>query len=296
MKIFSYIINFIRFRESQTKVIDEHFNKAEQTKLRIESLFNENQDKEEQLAELERNRIAVERQLQEREKRNTELRQRLLELKKSQERVAEKLERVKEEQSHLKGVLEEKTTTTMSVKQEAAKLKPYASQSPAALEASLRELNSSLASDKSEIDRLDRRARALQTSTDTFTTLITDVASTTRLLTDLQTDLVREEDESMKAVKHRDALSERSANVREVERQEKMLKKQLSNWTARTQKLRATADDRAAEAGRKMEELRTVHAKLADERGERGREVERKRVRIEQVEKKVCPILARWCA
>ncbi len=31
VKIFSYIINFVRFRESQTEIIDRHFNKAETT-------------------------------------------------------------------------------------------------------------------------------------------------------------------------------------------------------------------------------------------------------------------------
>jgi kinetochore protein Nuf2 len=49
VKIFSYLINFVRFRESQTAVIDEHFNKAEGTKARIETLYAENQEMEQRL-------------------------------------------------------------------------------------------------------------------------------------------------------------------------------------------------------------------------------------------------------
>ncbi|OCK78949.1 kinetochore protein nuf2 [Lepidopterella palustris CBS 459.81] len=290
VKIFSYIINFIRFRESQTSVIDEHFNKAERTKLRIEQLYHDNQAKERQLSELERNRKATEAAMREKEKRNNELKQRLLDLKKGQERVAEKLERVREEQSRLKSILEEKTALTITVKQEAAKLRPYTQQSPAALEDALNSLNASLTADKSQIDSLDRRARALQSSTDSFAVVATDVQACTRLLTDVQADLGKEEEELAKAARHRDALSERSNNVRDVERQERLLQKQLSNVNARTEKLRRNADEKAEAARVRMEELKMVHKRLAEERGEKGREMERRRVRIEQIEKKMADL------
>ena len=60
VKIFSYIINFIRFRESQTGVIDEHYNSSERTKNAIEQLYQSNQDKMDQLQEMQSNRNNVE--------------------------------------------------------------------------------------------------------------------------------------------------------------------------------------------------------------------------------------------
>jgi kinetochore protein Nuf2 len=291
VKIFSYMINFIRFRESQTSVIDEHFNKAERTKLRIEQLFNDKQAKEMQLYELERNRVATQKLMADREKRNNELKIRLLELKKGQEAVAEKLETAKEEQKRLKALLEQKAEAKENVVREVSKLKPYTQQSPTALEDSLRSINDKLTGEKAQIDSLDRRARALQTSTDSFTVVASDVTSCTRLLTDVQADLSKEEEELAKASRHRDALADRSNNVRDVERQEKLLQKQLSNVNARTGKLKNKADEEAERARKRMEELRDTHAKLGEERGEKGREMERRRVRIEQTEKKVCCIL-----
>ncbi|KAF2139532.1 uncharacterized protein K452DRAFT_274877 [Aplosporella prunicola CBS 121167] len=290
VKIFSYIINFIRFRESQTSVIDEHFNKSERTKLRIEQLYNENQDKEAHLADLERNRKATEDKMRAKEKRQKELKQRLLDLKMGQEKVVEKLEMVKEDQRRLKELLENKTEATMIVRQEASKLRPYTTQSPAVLEASLKDLNANLTADKAAIESLDRRSRSLQTSSDTFGAVAADVATCTRLLTDLAGDLQREEEELAKAARHRDALSERSNNVRDVERQEKLLQKQLSNVTARTDKLRKGAEDKAEAARVRMEELKAVHKRLAEERGEKGRDMERRRVRIEQTEKKMADL------
>lgn len=287
VKIFSYIINFIRFRESQTSVIDEHFNSAERTKNQIEALYHSNQDREEQLQEMQRNRKNVEQAVKDKEKRNSELKTRLLELKKGQERVAEKLERAKAEQNRLKAILEEKNTQAMNVRKEADKLRPYTQQSPAVLETSLRDLNGSLTSDRSEIERLERRSRALQTSADTFVLLNTDVTSLTKLLTDLQSELSKEDEEAARASKHRDALAERSNNVRDVERQERFLQKQLGSWQERTDKLRRGADTKAVEAKTRMEGLRQTHNELGVERRRRGEEVERRRVRIEQTEKKV---------
>lgn len=287
VKIFSYMINFIRFRESQTAVIDEHFNKAERTKLRIEQLYHDKHAKEIQVAELERNSAATAKLMEEKTKRNDELKARLRELPRAQKAVMERLERVKEEQNKLKALLMQKVEAKEAVQREIIKLKPYTQQSPTALEDSLRSLNDKLTSEKGQIDSLDRRARALQTSTDSFSVVTSDIESCTRLLSDVGSDLNKEEEELQKASRHRDALADRSNNVRDVERHEKLLQKQLSNVTARTEKLRNKADEEAERARTKMEDLKETHAKLAEERGEKGREMERRRVRIEQTEKKV---------
>ncbi|KAF2121158.1 kinetochore protein nuf2 [Lophiotrema nucula] len=290
VKIFSYLINFIRFRESQTSAIDEHFNKAERTKIRIEQLYNDKQIKEQQLLELERNRNATQKLMAEKEKRNKELRDRLLELKKGQEAVAEKIERSKNEQKRLKAMIEQKAEQKENVQREVTKLRPYTQQSPTALEESLRDLNDRLTNDKTQIESLDRRARALQTSTDSFTVVATDVTACTRLLTEVQSDLAKEEEELAKASRHKDALSERSANVRDVERQERLLQKQHTNVQARITKMRQKGEEDQEKAQLRMEELRQTHATLAEERTEKNLEIERRRVRIEQTEKKMAEL------
>ena len=87
-------------------------------------------------------------------------------MKRGQEAVAEKLERAKAEQDRLKKLLQQRVENKENVQREVVKLKPYTQQSPTALEESLRDLSDRLTGDKTQIDMLDRRARALQTSTD----------------------------------------------------------------------------------------------------------------------------------
>ncbi|KAH7370380.1 kinetochore protein-like protein nuf2 [Rhexocercosporidium sp. MPI-PUGE-AT-0058] len=290
VKIFSYIINFVRFRESQTVVIDEHFNKAETTKVRIETLYMENQDMEARLDEMKRNKKAMEAHVAEKVKRNEELKRRLLDLRQSQEKVTRRFENVKAKKSEMTAILEDKTATTLVMRQESAKLRPYVLQSPAALQASLTELSNALNAEKSQIDAMDRRARALQTSTDTFTVVSSDVASCIKLLDEISAELSKEEEENVRIARQRDALGERGNNVREVERTEGLLQRQLSKWMERTDKLREGSKEKAMSAKERMEELRAVHRKLTEERAEKGREMERRRVRIEQTEKKMADL------
>ncbi|RDL30732.1 uncharacterized protein BP5553_10077 [Venustampulla echinocandica] len=289
-KIFSYIINFVRFREGQTAIIDEHLNKVETTKVRIETLYMENQDMEARFDEMQRNRKAMEAHIADKVKRNEELKNRLLELKRSQEKVAQRFENAKAKKGEITGILEDKTATTISLRQESAKLRPYVLQSPAALQASLTELSNALNAEKTQIDTLDRRARALQTSTDTFQVVSVDVASCIKLLEEISIELEKESEENIRIARQRDALGERGNNVREVERTEGLLQRQLSKWLERTEKLREGSREKAMSAKERTEELRAVHRKLTEERAEKGREMERRRVRIEQTEKKMADL------
>ncbi|GAP92293.1 putative Nuf2 family protein [Rosellinia necatrix] len=287
VKIFSYLINFVRFRESQTNVIDAHFNKAEQTKARIEALYGENQDAEARLDEIRHNRKVIEAQVREKTERNDELKKTLFKLQQIQTQVGNRYDEVKAKKGELVQTLEQKTTEKMLLKQESAKLRPYTLQSPQALQTSLTELNNTLNTDKAHIDALDRRARALQTSADSFTVVSTDVATCIKLLDEIGVELSKEEEEHARNAKQRDALSERGNDVREVERTEALLQRQLSKWNERTERLRDQSREKAQEAKERMEELRALHKKLTEERAAKGTDIERRRVRIEQTEKKM---------
>lgn len=101
-------------------------------------------------------------------------------------------------------------------------------------------------------------------------------------------EMAKEDEEMAKNTKQREALSERGNNAREVERAEQMLKRQLAKWNERTEKLREQSNQKAQDAKEKMHELRATHKKLTEEQTNKGKEMEIRRVRIEQTEKKVC--------
>jgi kinetochore protein Nuf2 len=290
VKIFSYTINFIRFKESQCTVIDDNFGKSEATKARIENLYLENQDMEQRLDEMRRNRKAMESVGKEKAKRNDELKARLLELKDDQKRIAEQLERVRADKARSQGTLEEKTERLMRSRQESEKLRPYVLQSPAALQDSLVELSGKLAQERGQVDALERRTRALQTSGDTFTTVHNDVQSCLKVLEEVSIELQKEEEEEARASKSREELTERSSEVRDVEEYEQRQQRLLKRWEERTEEQRAKAKERELAAKARMEKLKGVQRQLREERAEKEREMERRRMRIEQTEKKASQV------
>ena len=287
VKIFSYLINFVRFRESQTPIIDEHFNKTEKTKSRIDELLAENQEMEQRLAEMRQNQQANEVQVREKVARNDELKARLIELGREQSRVAETLDRVKSDRQRRQQQLEEKMERTVRSRQEAEKLRPYVLESPATLQSTLTELAENLMREKAQIDAMEKRARALQTSSDTFTVVSNDVQACVKLLDDISSELQKEEEEESRAARNKEAISDRGNSVREVEQTEKLLQRQLARWNERIEGLRKSALEKAEVAQARMEELRNVQKQLREERAEKQRDMERRRIRIEQTEKKV---------
>lgn len=286
-KIFSYLINFVRFRESQTSIIDEHFNKSETTKARIESLYGENQELEQRLQEMRSQQNSVEGQVKEKTKRNDDLKATLLELSMNQKRVADSFERVKAEKAKKQALLEEKTEKLLKTRHECEKLRPYVLQSPGTLQTSLTELSESLTRDKVHIGTMERRMRALQASIDTFNVVSNDVQGCIKMLEDISGELQKEDEEDSRAIRNREALTERGNTVKEVAQTEKLLQRQLSRWQERTEALRRSAREKAEQAQARMEELQAVQKQLREERAEKQRDMERRRIRIEQTEKKV---------
>lgn len=240
------------------------------------------------LDELKRERKSMAVLVKEKFKRNDELKARLLELKKAQERTADLLERARVEKGRLTGVLEERTERCQGVRQDSEKLRTYVINSPAELEGGLKDLSDNLARDRAQIEGQDMRTRSLQKKTDTFRILINDVTSCIKVLEEISNELQKEEEANVKFTKRRDALSERGNDVREVDRVEVMLLRQLNRWQERIDAVRKSSVGKAQAAKEKMEELRREHRDIGEERVQKGLDMERKRTRIEQTEKRVC--------
>ena len=287
VKLFSYIINFVRFRESQSAAIDAHFQKLESTKSRIEQLHAANAAAAARVETLRQTRVNAEADARDTARRIDALKARLLELQKAQHQVSGAMERARAAKQALVARLEEKTAATLGARQDVAKLAPYAAASREALQASLTNLGATLSGARAQLDGLERRARALAASADAFHNCAADVRPCATLLAGLAAERGAAGTERGEAARRAEALRERGEVVRGLEHGEATLVRQLERWGERTRAQREGMTERAERAAEKMKELAGEHARLVSERGDRGREVERRRVKIEQTEKKV---------
>lgn len=286
-KVFSYIINFIRFREGQTEAIDENFNKAQSTKDRIEALYAENDEMQQRLEDMKRNKKALEAAVKEKVKRNNELEARLLELEALKLRNVEQYQRYREEKNRAQQLFQEKTEKLARSRQDIEKLRPYVLQSPGELQNALKELSDNLQREKGQIDMLERRTRALQTSSDSFGIVQNDVQMCVRVLEEIAGELQKKEEEENKAARNKEALNERDASVREVQQNEKLLQRQLMKSEERIEDLRKKHQELEDANKARMEEFREMQRQLREERAAKSREMDRRKGRIDQTEKKV---------
>lgn len=285
--IFSYLINFVRFRESQTRVMDENFNKAEKIKTCIDTLYAENAEMEQRVAEMRRDQQANDLLVRDKVARNDELKGRLLELGREQSQVAETIDRVKSERARRQQKLEERADRIVRSRQEAEKLRPYVLESPVTLQSSLTELHENLMREKIHIDSMEKQARALKASADGITVVSNDVEACVKLLGAISQELKKEEEEKSHAARKKDAISDRGNDVRDVELMEKLLQRQLDRWNQKIESLCRNAKQKAAVAQAQMEQLRSVQNQIREERAQKQHDMERRRIRIEQTERKV---------
>lgn len=293
-KILSYVINFVRFREGQAPTVSEFVEEKERLAVRVQQLVGGNEKLAENLVRLQERRKETERLNKSKEEELENARRRLLELDRQKNKTMHDGQRATDELKRLGMLFDEKEALLQSTSSEASKLRPYTFQKPDALETNLRDLNSTLQAEKSQIETLERRTRALQTSSDSFTIASQDVTACVRVLNDLSAEYAKEEEQLAKAARFREALSEKTNNVQGVEREEKLLQKRLDTIYAKTKKLRSGAEEKSVQAKVRMEELKEEHAIMVKERTERSKEVDRKRIKIEQTEKKVSRLIIAW--
>ncbi|KAJ5642764.1 Kinetochore protein Nuf2, partial [Penicillium lividum] len=287
VKVFSYLINFVRFRESQTPIIDKHLNDTEEMKTRIQELFAKNQEMRQRLAKSQHEQPINQAEVREKVARNDELKARLLDLRREQSQVAENIDHIKYQRARRQQQLEEKTQRLIRTRREAERLQPYALESAVTLQSLLSELAGKIRREKSQIDGLQKRARELQTSSELFTVASNNVQTCVTLLEEIFTEMQKEDEEKSRAARNKEAISDQGASVRDIEQTEKLLQRQLAHWDERIGQLHKNAQEKAELAQTRMEELLNVQQQLREERAEKQIPMEQIRIRTERTEKKM---------
>ena len=287
LHIFSALINFVRFRQQYNEAIEKQFDKLEGTKQRVQDLQVSNQNLEVRLAELKSQRRSMADEYERATAHNEKLSTKLRRLQKEQDERGIEHDRVKGKKTSLIAALQEKETRRLTLMKENEKLRPYAMSSAQDLQDQLNELRQGLRRDKEALSSAEKRYRALHTSSDTFKTAASGVESVLALLKSLQEDMKNADAEIATANKREDMLRERSRDVKKSDQEKALLLSQLESWSKRLEKLRKDAEETNRAASQRIQDLAAQRKQIMADQGEKGREVERRKIRVEQAEKRV---------
>jgi len=146
----------------------------------------------------------------------------------------------------------------VKTQQENNKIRPYIVDSPQKLQQVIADMANSLSAEKSAHDGLERKSRSLQTSANSFVIVEQDVAGCIKVMEEVERELIKEEETTRRASRHAEILIVKQTEVHEVERSEK-----------------------------RMLQLKEEYGGLSRDRSERDKEMERKKIRIERIEKEM---------
>lgn len=221
-RILSYMINFTRFREERTDVIDEHFQKGEKAKERIEQLYFENQELTARVQALRQQRAKEEPMIRRAKEVQKMMSEELYAFSKREKTLTSEWNKLKQEKEAYVKTLEDRQFFITKTLQEAEKIRPYIVDSPDKLQQVITDMGTSLSQEKAAVDSVERKNRALQTSADSFAIVEQDVISAIKVMEECEAELVKEEESTRKAARHHEILSQRQTDVREVERNEQV--------------------------------------------------------------------------
>ena len=285
----SQIINFMRFRAdaNRAKLIAEQVARPEEIKTRVHEFLEANEQLEAEIAMIEEQikrdgpAITVAKEV------NESLTGDLRAMKKKQTELSNKFEKERSERNTLKQALQDRQYLAVKGKQECDKIRPYIVDSPDKLQQVIVDMNHTLLSEKNLCETLERRIRALQTSTDSFSIIEADTTACIKVMEDCENELVKMDEMARKVSRHEEILKSRENENKELERKEALLQRQLEHVRDRIDRITAQAEGKREMAQKRMEVLKEVYDELSKERGEKSKEIAKKKATIEGYEKMV---------
>ncbi|KAK6332360.1 kinetochore-associated Ndc80 complex subunit nuf2 [Orbilia brochopaga] len=285
IKIFSYLINFVRFKTEHQPTIDEHAGKFEAIKQRVDILEVQRDELQHKLETLEIQRRQEEPLVKKLQEERQQARILLSELKRKQEAMTNDFQEAKNERKALKDALIQANELKLRLKQDCERLRPYIVDEPGRLQQMNSEMAGQLQAEKNRLMQAERRARALQTTADSFAVIETDVNACIKVMEECEAELLREEEDNRKASRHKDVLRRRQLEFQDLEKREEVLKARLVAAQEKVNAAKGQAESKSAAARARMTELRGVYDQLASERREKSHDMDKLKMQIDLKEK-----------
>jgi len=287
-KIMSAVINFAKFREEQLPVFDKYTERSEQYETQHRQLVDTVESNKTRLLSLRIQREEEAPLIAQRKEENEILRTDLKNLKRQQSALTNDIDTLKRE----KNVLTEKLTNNeyvlQNTKQDIVKTRARIVTSPEKLKLAIREMSSSLMSEKSSVSTLGAKHRDLQVRIDAMSVIEGDIMGCIKLMEECESELQRVEEATRKVGRHREQFEGKQLEMKEVDVKEQQLLRQLANAEDKLGRVRRTAVSKREAAQKKMQTIREEYNIMSQERATRMQEMDKKKAMIEQTEKKVC--------
>ncbi len=286
-KIMSAVVNFARFRDDHIADCEKIMQKSEEIDYKDGVLADENEKLHENITELE-SRVEIDLQRRNQlDQHNSEVETELRKCKRIQESLVTERENYKQEKARLCANLEDRNFMVLETKKEIDRVKPYIVDSPDLLHKINSDMTESLESAKQELENLEKRARKLQTSNDSFAIIESDLRSCLKLVEEIETELQKEEEASKKLNRFQELHDGNTITLHQLVRKIQQLQRQIVNSDERIDRLKQQSETKSKKTKDSMAALKDRYSTLVAERTVTQQDIDQKKAFIESTEKQM---------
>ncbi|KAK9479472.1 Nuf2 family-domain-containing protein [Lipomyces japonicus] len=285
-RLLSAVVNFARFREEHMGVCEDLIQRSEETSVATEQAYQNIVSSNERLQLLREQKNEEAPAIKQMQEHNHQVEAELRRLKRVQEQLVTEHEAYKREKQRLVAKLEDQNFLTVQIRKECEKLRPYVLDAPETLQKINDDMNGAMQAGKASIEKIEKRIRALEVSTESFKTIEQDVNACIKIMEEIENEIGKNEDAKAQHGRLQELEEQRQVDIHELERKCMQLKRQLTNAEDRIQRLQEQRLQKREAVQKRTQELKEAYATLVAERSMVTQDMEKNKAMIAKVEKK----------
>ncbi|TPX50490.1 hypothetical protein SeLEV6574_g00865 [Synchytrium endobioticum] len=265
-RICSAIINFAKFREERMSVFEQCTQKTDELNDQRMHLSTRNAELAEKVNSIRLKRQEEESAVLRLKEANGVLTGELRELKRQQTALTNEIEARKKEKAELVDKMTNNELLITNLKQESSRLRSRIVHSPEKLKQVLVDMNASLASEKVNVQTLEKKAREIQARIEMMHVVEQDVNACVGLLHDCEEQKSKFEEAQKLLTADRESVAKKEGELRELKIKEQSMKRQLMNSQEKLQRLQKYSQQKRDKLEERLGKLRDEYGATHHER------------------------------
>lgn len=274
-RIFSALINFIRFRASPTKQWNNMMNSQDTKSQELDQILMRRDELQAKVEQMESEQARYLEHKADLETRKTHSENKLRQLMREADIVGQKRIEYKEEKANLITQLQEGAKLLEEKRKQTENLKKYVFDPENPPSEINKRLNNQLTANREKLVTLERRIRGLEVSTEAFKTTKAEIDKCIKIVNECQNEEQREDEARRKWASSQEVYERSKLRASELDRTIAQLERRMKTNTDKVERVRQQTDRKKEAARERMAELQDQYSTLIAERAVADQDIER---------------------
>ncbi|KAJ3306519.1 kinetochore-associated Ndc80 complex subunit nuf2, partial [Blyttiomyces sp. JEL0837] len=289
-RIFSAIINFVKFREDKLNVYTELALETNGYKEERQVLEERNRELADQVNTIRLKRAEEEPEYQKRKEINHGLTTELRELKRIQTSLTSEIDALKKQKTELTDKLANTNFLVMNCKQDCARLRGRIVHSPEKLQQAVVDMTQSLQSEKATLASVGKRCNDLYAKLDTMEEADAELLACLKLMEECDAAIKKSSSAGGKVSFEKENIEKKRQEMGDIEIKEQHLTRQLTNVSEKIERLKRQQEMKRQAGSERMAKSQSEYEAISKERDYNQAIIEAHEAKTQELELKIAEL------